>query len=59
MTVFVKKAGRKLILAKTLSFLNFEQYRIVMELFVEAQFNHSPLLWMFHRGKTNQSFNHL
>ena len=55
-----KKAGRKLSgLARILSFSNFEQCRILMELFIETQFNHNPITWMFHRGKTEQRLNHL
>ena len=30
-----------------------------MELFIETQFNHNPITWMFHRGKTEQRLNQL
>ena len=55
-----KKAGRKLAVLPRLSkFMSFKQKRILMMPFVESQFGHCALTWMFHSRKVNSETNHL
>ena len=39
--------------------MSFQQGRFLMKLFVEAQFEYCPLVWMFHSREVNRKINHL
>ena len=55
-----KKAGRKLSVLSTLSnLMSFQQRRLLMKSFVEAQFGYCPLVWMFHGREINRKINHI
>ena len=50
-----KKAGRKLsALSRLSNLMSFQQRRLLLKSFVEAQFGHCPLLWMFHGREINR-----
>ena len=55
-----KKARKKLaVLAKLSKFMSFQQKWTHLKTFVESQFGHCPLIWMFHSRKVNTKINHL
>ena len=55
-----KKADRKLSVLSRLSNLrSFQQRRLLMKSFVEAQFGYYPLVWMFHVREINRKINHI
>ena len=54
------KAGRKLTaLTRTVSSLTIEKRKILINAFVESQFNYCRLVWMFHSRKLNNKINKL
>ena len=56
----VKKPGRKLsVLSRLSNLMNFQQKRLLMKSFVEAQFGYCPLVCMFHGREINRKINHL
>ena len=55
-----KRAGRKLsVLSRLPNLMSFQQRRLLMKLFVEAQFGYCPLVWMFHGTEINRKINHI
>ena len=55
-----KKAGRKLsVLSRLSNLMSFQQRRLLMKSFVEAQFGYCPLVWMFHGREINRKINHI
>ena len=55
-----QKAGKKLsALARLSNLMKFEQRRVLMKSFIEAQFGYCPLVWMFHGRKLNRKINHI
>ena len=47
------------VLARSSKLMSFKQKRILMKTFVESQFLHCPLIWMFHSRKVNSKINYL
>ena len=59
-SIICDKAGRKLTaLTRLMKILNFQQRRIPMKSFIDAQFNHCPLFWMFYSRTLNSKLNRL
>ena len=55
-----KKAGRKLsVLSRLSNLMSFQQRRLLIKSFVEAQFGCCPLVWMFMVQKINRKINHI
>ena len=55
-----KKAGRKIkALARVCTYLSLERRRTLMKAFIESQFAHCPLIWMFCQRSSNNRINHL
>ena len=55
-----KRAGRKLsVLSRLSNLMSFQQRRLLMKSFVEAQFGYCPLVWMFHGREINRKINHI
>ena len=55
-----KKAGRKLsVLSRLSNLMSFQQRRLLLKSFVEAQFGYCPLVWMFHGREINRKINHI
>ena len=55
-----KKAGRKLsALSRLSNLMSFQQRRLLLKSFVEAQFGYCPLVWMFHGREINRKINHI
>ena len=54
-----KKASKKFsaLLERISNFSNFEQQRILMRLFTDAEFNYNPFTCMSHGHKTDQRLN--
>ena len=46
-------------LCRVTGYMSLEKRRIVMKTFVEAQFNHWPLIWMLHSKTLNNKINRL
>ena len=58
--VFANKASLKLhALARISPFMNKHKLRILMKAFIESQFGHFPLIWMFHSRTLNNKINRL
>ena len=38
--------------------MSFKQRRILLKTFIESQFGHSPVIWMFHSRRVNNKINH-
>ena len=50
-----EKAGKKLsVLARLSIFISLNQRQNLMETFIESQFGHCPLVWMFHGRIVNK-----
>ena len=55
-----KKAVRKLsVLSRLSNLMSFQQRRLLMKSFVEAQFGYCPLVWMFHGRELNRNINYM
>ena len=55
-----KKAGQKVgALARIVKFLSFEKQKLIFNSFIESQYSHCPLIWMFVGKKINRKINHL
>ena len=55
-----KTAGRKLSVLQRLSHLmSFQQRRLLLESFLEAQFGYCPLVWIFYSREINRKINHV
>ena len=55
-----KKAGQKLsALIRLGRYHTFEQRRVLMKAFIDSQFGHSPLSWMFYSRGMNAKINRL
>ena len=55
-----KKASQKLnALARIVSSLKFKQKKLLLNVFITAQFSYAPVVWMFHSGKLNNQINHI
>ena len=55
-----KKAGKKLfVLARLSNFMCTNKKRVLIKAFIESQFGHCPLIWMFHSRGVNNKINHL
>ena len=55
-----KKAGRKLsVLVRIGKFMTTERRRMLMNAFIESQFDYCPLLWMCCNRSCNSRINHL
>ena len=39
--------------------MSFEKIKILLKAFVESQFGHCPLAWMFHSRRANSKVNHI
>ena len=39
--------------------MSFQQIRLLLKSFVEAQFGYCPLVWMFHGREINREINHI
>ena len=46
-------------LSKISNLTSFQQRRLLMKSFVEAQFGYYPLVWMFHRRKLIKKMTHI
>ena len=56
----LKEANRKLCaLARISKFMYQDKLKLLMRLFIESQFNHCPLVWMFHSRTLNNKINKL
>ena len=59
-SIICDKAGRKLtVLTRLMKILSFQQRRILMKSFIDAQFNYGPLVWMFYSRTLNSKLNRL
>ena len=59
-TRLCKKANQKLhALARISKYLSTEKLRILMEAFIDSQFNYCPFIWMFHSKQLNTKINKL
>ena len=59
-SIICDKAGRKLTaLTRLMKILSFQQRRILMKTFIDAQFNYCPLVWMFYSRTLNSKLNRL
>ena len=55
-----KKGNKKLhALARIAPFLNTEKRKMMMNTFIQSQFNYCPLIWMFHSRSLNNKINRL
>ena len=55
-----KKAGQKVsALARVSRLLPFHRRREILKAFIESQFSHCPLVWMFCSRKMNRKINHI
>ena len=55
-----KKAGMKLsVLSRLSNLMSFQQRRLLLKPFVEAQFGYCPLVWMFRGREINRKINHI
>ena len=55
-----KKAGQKVsALARVSKLLPFHRRRAILKAFIESQFSHCPLVWMFCSRKMNRKINHI
>ena len=55
-----RKAGQKVsALARVSRFLPFHKKRDLLKAFIESQFSHCPLIWMFCSRKMNRKINHI
>ena len=55
-----KKAGQKVTaLARVTRLLPFHRRREILKTFIESQFSHCPLVWMFCSRKMNRKINHI
>ena len=55
-----KKVGQKVTaLARVVKLLPFDKKRILLKSFIESQFSHCPLVWMFCSRKMNRKINHI
>ena len=60
LSLSVKTIDWKLsVLSRLSNLMSFQQGRFLMKLFVEAQFEYCPLVWMFHSREVNRKINHL
>ena len=60
LSILCKKAGQKVTaLARVTKLLPFYRSRELMKAFVESQFSHCPLVWMFCSRKMNRKINHI
>ena len=58
--VILKKASRKInALSSITPFMNISKLRILINLFLNSQFNYCLLIWMFHSHSINNKINHL
>ena len=56
----VKTIDRKLsVLSRLPNLMSFQQGRFLMKLFVEAQFEYCPLVWMFHSREVNRKITYM
>ena len=54
------KAGQKLhALRRIATFMSFNKRRTLMKTLIESQFNHCPLIWMFHSRAMNNKINRI
>ena len=54
------KAGKKIyVLSRITSYMSLNKRRLLMQTFVESQFNHCPLNWIFHSIRQNNKINDL
>ena len=55
-----KKAARKLfVLSRLSNLMSFQQRKLLMKSFFEAQFGCCPLVWMFHGRETDRKINQI
>ena len=47
------------VLSRLVNYVSLDKGRIVMKAFIESQFNHCPLIWMFHSKTLNNKINRL
>ena len=60
LSIICKKAGHKVTaLSRDVKLLPFHKSRILMKTFVESQFSHCLLIWMFCSRKMNRKINHI
>ena len=58
--VILKKASRKInALSSITPFMSISKLRILINLFLNSQFNYCLLIWMFHSHSINNKINHL
>ena len=60
LTSVCKKVGQKVsALARITRLLPFHRRREILKAFIESQFSHCPLIWMFCTRKMNRKINHI
>ena len=60
LAILCKKVGQKVTaLARVVKLLSFEKKRTLLKAFIESQFSHCPLVWMFCSRKMNSKINHI
>ena len=60
LSAICNKVSRKVsALGRISNYMPLEKRRIVMEIFIESQFNYCPLIWMFHSRTINNKINRL
>ena len=56
----IKKASRRInALSKIIPFMNISKSRILLNSFLNSQFNYCPLVWMFYNHSINNKINRL
>ena len=60
LSILTSKAGQKVTaLARVTNVLPFHKRRLILKSFIESQFSHCPLVWMFCSRKMNRKINHI
>ena len=57
--IYAKARVKLKALARIAPFINIKKKKVLMKAFFMAQFNYSPLTWMFHSRKLNNKINKL
>ena len=59
-TDICNKASQKIqVLSRITSYMSLNKRRLLMNTFVESQFNYCPLIWMFHSRRLDNKINNL
>ena len=55
-----KKTSQKLnVLSQIVSFMTFDQRKLILNSFITSHFSYFPIVWMFHSRKVNERINHI